>query len=243
MTCRHQCTNPGRPNRHGSENQTLETSPLGSRNPAKGVKFTSTGHAGIAFSYTNYSKTQDLLPAVPLWQGVRLVLPQQQEQLRPGIFGLQFEQGVHRVGRSRPLGFARVHDHVWPRCERQPRHRQTMLRRAQGPGLVPGLSSRKDLQFIQTELIHSSLRQRHMRVMRRVKGAAEDADALRCLRQTQSLRGRKSVYRRDSGDPASSWRRYDQFASGGMDSKIDSVRPPDCKPKCVPRSHTRLNST
>ena len=33
------------------------------------------------------------------------------------------------------------------------------------------------------------------------------------------------------------------MASGGMDNKIDSVRPPDCRPKCVPRSHTRLNST
>jgi hypothetical protein len=32
-------------------------------------------------------------------------------------------------------------------------------------------------------------------------------------------------------------------ASGGIDAKIDSVRPPDCKPKCVPRSKTKLNST
>ncbi len=31
--------------------------------------------------------------------------------------------------------------------------------------------------------------------------------------------------------------------AGGIDSRIDSVRPPDCRPKCVPRSHTRLNST
>ena len=30
---------------------------------------------------------------------------------------------------------------------------------------------------------------------------------------------------------------------GGIDNKMDSLRPPDCKPKCVPRSQTRLNST
>ena len=29
----------------------------------------------------------------------------------------------------------------------------------------------------------------------------------------------------------------------GNDIKIDSVRPPDCKPNKVPRSYTRLNST
>ena len=30
---------------------------------------------------------------------------------------------------------------------------------------------------------------------------------------------------------------------GGMDRRMDSLRPPDCRPKWVPRSHTRLNST
>ena len=30
---------------------------------------------------------------------------------------------------------------------------------------------------------------------------------------------------------------------GGMDIRIDSVRPPDCRPNKVPRSNTRLNST
>ena len=34
-----------------------------------------------------------------------------------------------------------------------------------------------------------------------------------------------------------------QLASGGIDNRIDSVRPPDWRPKCVPRSQTRLNST
>ena len=31
--------------------------------------------------------------------------------------------------------------------------------------------------------------------------------------------------------------------SGGIDIRIDSVRPPDCRPNSVPRSQTRLNST
>ena len=30
---------------------------------------------------------------------------------------------------------------------------------------------------------------------------------------------------------------------GGSDMRMDSVRPPDCRPNRVPRSHTRLNST
>ena len=36
---------------------------------------------------------------------------------------------------------------------------------------------------------------------------------------------------------------YHALASGGIDINIDSVRPPDCRPNSVPRSHTRLNST
>ena len=35
----------------------------------------------------------------------------------------------------------------------------------------------------------------------------------------------------------------DHFTTGGMDIRIDSVRPPDCRPNRVPRSKTRLNST
>ena len=31
--------------------------------------------------------------------------------------------------------------------------------------------------------------------------------------------------------------------TGGSDIRIDSVRPPDCRPNSVPRSNTRLNST
>ena len=62
-------------------------------------------------------------------------------------------------------------------------------------------------------------------------------------RQSQSRRTRKRRVSSASGLPSGASRRYSQLASGGMESKIDSVRPPDCRPKCVPRSHTRLNST
>ena len=34
-----------------------------------------------------------------------------------------------------------------------------------------------------------------------------------------------------------------EAASGGIDIRMLSVRPPDCRPKWVPRSQTRLNST
>ena len=90
---------------------------------------------------------------------------------------------------------------------------------------------------------HCRLRQCYMAPVGRVKCATEDADTLGNVGQTQSLRTRNCSYRAASGVPGAGIFWYDQLASGGMDSKIDSVRPPDCKPKCVPRSHTKLNST
>ncbi len=127
------------------------------------------------------------------------------------------------------------------------------------------MTGRKHLQFVKLKLRQRSLGERDMRHMRRIKSATKYANSpfstgrFRCQRcraighsnrtersllsQTQARGTRNSVYRRSSADPASTGRWYDQLASGGIDIKMDSVRPPDCKPKCVPRSHTRLNST
>jgi hypothetical protein len=61
--------------------------------------------------------------------------------------------------------------------------------------------------------------------------------------RNQSRGRRKSEYKRASGVPASGCQLYSQRTSGGSDIRIDSVRPPDCRPNEVPRSYTRLNST
>jgi hypothetical protein len=60
---------------------------------------------------------------------------------------------------------------------------------------------------------------------------------------SQSRGRRKSLLRRASGEFTGGCQLYSQRASGGSDIRMDSVRPPDCKPKEVPRSYTRLNST
>ena len=46
-----------------------------------------------------------------------------------------------------------------------------------------------------------------------------------------------------SGVPASGAQSYRQVTTGGIDIRMLSVRPPDCRPNRVPRSNTRLNST
>jgi hypothetical protein len=40
-----------------------------------------------------------------------------------------------------------------------------------------------------------------------------------------------------------SFNRYGHFTSGGIDDKIESTLPPVLRPKMVPRSYSRLNST
>ena len=57
-------------------------------------------------------------------------------------------------------------------------------------------------------------------------------------------RGRRYSARSDaSAEPGSGVQPYSQRASGGSDIRMDSARPPVCRPKSVPRSWTRLNST
>ena len=48
--------------------------------------------------------------------------------------------------------------------------------------------------------------------------------------------GLKNSHNLDSGDPVSGRQSYSQRAKGGIDIRMDSVRPRDCKPNKVPRS-------
>ena len=181
-----------------------------------------------------------------------MVITQQQIDLSLRVFGLQRMQSVHCVAGARAVNFAFVHHHLWQMPKSQVRHSHAMAGIGQCAGFMPGLSSRDNVDTVKIQLNNGRLDQGRVSRMWRIKRAAKNPQAedacvsSGCVErqtQTQSLGTKKWLSKRSSGEPASSLRWYDQRTSGGMDSKIDSVRPPDWRPKCVPRSHTKLNST
>ncbi len=192
-----------------------------------------------AIRYTNCSSREYILPPVPLIKGGQLVPADQQKERAVWVFGVQRFQRVDGVTRTRPLDFTLIHTDAVKTAEGQLGHLQPMLSGAQRPLFVPRVAGRDDFEFVQLQLRYSRLGQRQMCVVRWVEGPPKNANAL----QTQSLRTKKSRVNAASGDSGGSSRRYDQLVSGGIDIRMDSVRPPDWRPKCVPRSQTRLNST
>lgn len=192
-----------------------------------------------AFRYTNCSSREYILPPMPPRESHQLVATDEQKEHGIRLFGLQHFQCVNGVARPRPLDFTLIDADAVQPTEGQLRQLQPMFSGAQRPVFVPCKTGWNDFELVQLQLLNGRLGQCQMRVVRRVKGTAKNTDTL----QTQSLRTRKSRVKAASGDSGGSSRRYDQLVSGGIDIKIDSVRPPDCKPKCVPRSQTRLNST
>ena len=181
---------------------------------------------------------------VPASQGLGLVLAHDQVELRTLILCLQFMERIDGVGGATAPRFTVIDHGSIDNGKGQAAHFQAVFCGCQQTLLVPGKAGGNHVQNIQAELLKRSLRHGHMGSMRRIEGATKQAD-FPCLQtaHTQSRRGKKSLYSAASGVPVCGTFWYDQLACGGMDSKIDSVRPPDCRPKCVPRSHTRLNST
>ena len=59
----------------------------------------------------------------------------------------------------------------------------------------------------------------------------------------QSRGRRKSEYSTASGVPGSGCQSYLQLTTGGNEARIDSTRAPASRPKRVPRSCNKLNST
>ena len=69
------------------------------------------------------------------------------------------------------------------------------------------------------------------------KGPDREVDSRgRAQSGSQSRGARNSRRNASSGSSGSGSGRYAQAARGGRDIRIDSVRPPDCRPKRVPRS-------
>ncbi len=66
---------------------------------------------------------------------------------------------------------------------------------------------------------------------------------LKAQSYTQSRGFRNNSCNSASAEPSFGCQLYSQLTEGGIDIRIDSVRPPDCRPNNVPRSYIRLNST
>ena len=132
-----------------------------------------------AISYTNYSNFKNRLPLVPLSKGQKLISPNKKIKLGRRMFSLQGAQRFQGKGRPRALQLAVVDDNTRHVFKGQARHGQPVLRRAERPGLVPGLPGWNDVEGIERELLQRRLGQRDMGQVRRVKGTAKDAYSLR----------------------------------------------------------------
>ena len=157
----------------------------------------------VAGSYGNYSNFQNIPPTMPGWQCSGLVAPQEQNQLRPWPLGMKFAQGVDGVAGAGPMHLARIDRHLRAIRKCQLSHGKPVSRRAEGPRLVPGMAGREHDQLIERKPRKCRLDQRKMGIVRRIEGAAEHADTLRPIGQTQSLRTRNLRYRSSSGVPGS----------------------------------------
>lgn len=154
-----------------------------------------------ASSYRNYSDAHYLMPFVPRGQGLRLVSAHDKVKLGARVLPLQFAQGIDGVGRARPADLAVIHQHTRQFPKSQLGHGKAVRRRGKRARLVPGLPRGKHPHYIQPELRDSSIDQRHVGIVRRVKRSAEDTDTPGWLRQTHSLRTRNFLYRSSSGEP------------------------------------------
>lgn len=154
-------------------------------------------HGLCSISYTNYSNFKNVLPSVPLPEGGKLVGPNKQVDLRLRIFRLQGLQGVYGEGGTRALNFTVIHHDTRHAVKCQPAHGQPVRRGAECPRLVPGLAGGNYIQPVQVELRQRGLRQREVRIVRRIKRAAKHANTLGprrlCCAQTQSRLTRNSL--------------------------------------------------
>ena len=191
---------------------------------------------------------------MPISKGGKLIRSHDEIKLRGRVFLMKRGQRVDGKSRPSPPELPIVNNDSGKIGEGQSRHRKPVFGCAQPTRLVPRDSGRHHMQLGKPQLCQSNLRQADVRIVRRVKRAPKNTDT-KCnsrqvgrtrsvdMTQSQSRRTMKSRYSAASAEPTSTGRWYDQLARGGIDIRIDSVRPPDCKPKCVPRSQTRLNST
>ena len=198
-------------------------------------------------SVTRDSSARQLVPGV---QPRVLVLPDDQHDLRPGPLR---EQRIARCracrsGPSRSTSDSSSAKRRSP-SDGQPHHRGAVRRRGQlAVRFLPRLAGRDPAHFVQLQV---SQRRRAPAPGGRCAPDRSCRRTGRCARsalaapfRAQSRGRRKSLVQRAPRAcraPAAS-RSATSPAAAATSGSI-SVRPPDCSPNSVPRSHTRLNST
>ena len=173
---------------HGHEGP-LQRLPSPSREILK-LSLTASRSTMLTTSYRNYSFAQNIIVAMPLAEGPRLVGADDQHQLESREFTLQFVKRVHGVAGPGAMEFALVHGHPGQACKGQSGHRQSMLARRQ-TGPVRGQPSGQNVQTIQVQLLQRRLGQSDMGPVRRVEGPTEHPQAWPLLCQTHAWRTRK----------------------------------------------------
>ena len=143
---------------------------------------------------------------MPLAKRSELVCAHDEVQLCAWVFRLHRAQRVDGEGWPSAFNFAVIHHHAWCTAKGQLRHGQTMLGSTQGSCFVPSPASRNNVQCIQRKCCASNLRQRDVRVVRRIKRAAKYADSFLLQGQIQSRLGKNSVVNRSSCEPGSTGR-------------------------------------
>ena len=201
-------------------------------------------------------QAEQLPPAAPGVQARRTgPAPMSSNHSVPGSRA-QLVHRVERVARARALELA-AFEHEARARRRSPGF--TIASRspavADRAGLLPRLAGRNPAHLVQRQRVECAARQRRVRLLRRIEGAAENADARSLARALPGTapswpRARPiarpqevGVQRAPRACPARAASRSASVTSGGIDIRMLSVRPPDCRPNSVPRSQTRLNST
>jgi len=165
--------------------------------------------------HRQHHQAQQRAPVAPGVQAGVLVLPDQQEPLCARVRGGQCAHGVQREAVATAVDLDAVQHEAWLVGDGGLHHGHAVLGAADDATalcLLPGVPGGYPAHLVQAQLGQRGLGQRHVRVVHGVEGAAEDAHAargvaLRAARRwvhfSQSRGGRKSVYSRASGEPAS----------------------------------------
>ncbi len=152
----------------------------------------------------------------------------------------QAAQRVDRVGRAAAVELARVDRRSGRAADGDVRARRSSIARrcsavAARPCFCHGRDAGRKRTSSSASAVDERVGHREMRGVDRVEAAAEDADHAERRPASRAARGsaRRAAPRRCRVRVA---RRSAMPRCGGIDIRIDSVRPPDCSPNNVPRS-------
>ncbi len=111
-------------------------------------------------------------------QIVVLIGTDQQEPARAGLALLQLVHRLQRIARARALELAAFQYEAAFAGDRQLHHRLAIAGLADRAGLLPRLAGGNPAHLVQRQRVACAARQRRVRQLRRIEGAAEQPDAL-----------------------------------------------------------------